>query len=395
MLKSEREEFLKDAEARIFSVGLDDIATRLCCENMKFGIAKILHIQKELGIKKDACFIATPDMTITRNVNRWKSGFGYGGLLSWGNGKQEIVILDVKPNACGMLVGGLDKLPAIDSIYTKIEEFKSSNGLIIDGLKVEWDFSKGNHFLNVYEVEMEFGIKLPKFIFILHGSGKELRRETKHGLGLYYDESSLLSLVAEEMHTPFGSLKVIQGQRAKEYVDFYEFAEEFSRKRRKKVAEFLFGSYDLISNETHQGLVGMNAVRFGCHKFIYPMTLKAELPAYLLSGKKNFSSDIMNELKFIWRAKENDLDIDLQQANLLPHGAGYCLLGTSRLIGVSDMGAERVFEIQSSHDGAIRPVSSMKELPYDYRGKEVLLRSLELDLCEIKAKLIPRIALKV
>ena len=102
-----KDDLLTRAEQYMFSTGLRDGATDLCKANMKYGLAKIHWVQERLGFKPDATFISTPDMTISRNATRWKSGFGYGGKVSWGSGDAELIILNSKPNSCGMLVGGL------------------------------------------------------------------------------------------------------------------------------------------------------------------------------------------------------------------------------------------------------------------------------------------------
>ncbi|MHA1957177.1 MAG: hypothetical protein ACW968_09650, partial [Candidatus Thorarchaeota archaeon] len=68
----------------------------------------------------DATFIGAPDATITRNLKRWNGGFGYGGKLAWGDGSNDLLILDSMPNACGMLVGGLETLPDMDSLLEKV-----------------------------------------------------------------------------------------------------------------------------------------------------------------------------------------------------------------------------------------------------------------------------------
>ena len=109
-------EMLEKAESHIYSTGPNDAATKLCYENMKFGLAKIRYIRKQLGMTERGDFIATPDMTITRNKTRWENGFGYGGLVTWGDEGDEFIVLDSKPNACGMLVGSFDKLPSKESL---------------------------------------------------------------------------------------------------------------------------------------------------------------------------------------------------------------------------------------------------------------------------------------
>ncbi len=97
----DKEEFLSQAEKHIFSMGLGDSGSKLCKANMKYGLAKIHYWQESSGITPKATFISTPDMTVTRNVNRWRAGFGYGGKISWGKGDEEIIVLNTKPNACG------------------------------------------------------------------------------------------------------------------------------------------------------------------------------------------------------------------------------------------------------------------------------------------------------
>ena len=76
MPASERELLLEEARSRCFFLDLDDAAARLCRANMVFGIAKILWLQRELDIEPDCCWISTPDSTVTRNLDRWASGFG-------------------------------------------------------------------------------------------------------------------------------------------------------------------------------------------------------------------------------------------------------------------------------------------------------------------------------
>jgi hypothetical protein len=82
-----KNDLLSRAESHIFSTGLNDGGTQLCRANMKYGLAKIHWVQEQFGLKPDATFISTPDMTITRNAARWQSGFGYGVRSAGGMGR--------------------------------------------------------------------------------------------------------------------------------------------------------------------------------------------------------------------------------------------------------------------------------------------------------------------
>jgi hypothetical protein len=121
----DRQTLLQRATEHIFSTGLDDSGARLGLANMKYGLAKIHLAQEALGIAPDATFIAAPDLTVTRNLSRWRSGFGYGGRLTWGDGQQELIILDLKPNCCGMLVGGLEHPPARDTLLRRVRALQA------------------------------------------------------------------------------------------------------------------------------------------------------------------------------------------------------------------------------------------------------------------------------
>ena len=105
MEKLSESELIERAKRHIFTLGLNDVASYLCRLNMKFGLAKMHYTQYKLGMEPNATFISAPDETVTRNKVRWESGIGYGGKISWGSGEDKVIILDVMPNACGMLEG--------------------------------------------------------------------------------------------------------------------------------------------------------------------------------------------------------------------------------------------------------------------------------------------------
>jgi len=394
-----KEEILKEAEEYIFSTGLNDSGSKLCKANMKWGLAKIHYLQEILGISPKATFISTPDMTITRNTSRWKSGFGYGGKISWGGGEEELIVLDTKPNACGMLVGGLENFPGEEKVLERTKLFQEERHFI-QKVEVKWDFSEGNHFIDVFSVKLGNGVKLPPYIFIIHGSAGELKQRSPLGWGLYYDKSPSLEKEAKIVDTPFGPLHILEGEKARKYFELYQFADQFSKKRRELVAKKLFESYQLIFNETHQGLLNYNEILLGSHSIesedkLYPLTLRGDLPAYLLKGRKNLSSESIENLGFEKRAKRLKVYHRLRKANLVPHGGGYTfphLLNVDKIYEIKD---RRYFKVDAANDRGKQIFFSARDIPYVYRGRDVVLKVLELRLGEIAAKLIPLYVLKV
>jgi len=396
---NKRQELLAQAEAHIFSTGLGDSGSKLCKSNMRYGLAKVHYWQQKMGFSPLATFIGSPDMTITRNKGRWMSGFGYGGKISWGKGNEEVVVLDIKPNACGMLVGGIEELPRERNLLERIEKFQSSVN-IIDKVEVKWDFSKGNHFIDIFSVKPRRDIKLPPYVFIIHGSVSELKKTSPLGWGLYWDDSPSLQGAIIEFDTPFGPLHLVEGENARRYFQLYQFADNFSKKRRQLVAENLFGDYELLFNENHQGLLNYNEVLLGCHfvndfNKLYPLTLRSDLPAYLLKGKPNLSCEVIEALGFENRSKKLGVYDNLKKANIIPHGGGYVFPHLLNVEEVYEVEGKRYFKTDVANDRGKQIICDTQDIPYQYRGKEVLLKVLELNMAEVVAKLTPLYVVKV
>ena len=396
-----KEGMLRNAKNHCFFIGLNDSGAELCKANTVYGIAGIHYVQNQLDISPNATFISTPDMTITRNVSRWGSGFGYGGKISWGKGDDDLIILNTKPNACGMMVGGLEELPDIESLIKKLHELETS-AIELDGVKVSWDFYKSNHFIDVFRVKpvVKLEQNLPPYAFIIHGAADELRGDNESGFGIYYDKSEQLREMAERVETPLGEFLILTGSAAKKYFERYQCVENFSKKKRRIAAELLFGKFIEISNETHQGLINMNEIVLGCHYLnnqttLFPLTLRADLPAYLVKGKPNLSSESIELLGFEKRAKSLGVYDRLLNADIFPHGGGYVLPDTLTVSKVIEVDGKRYFEVEMQNDSGKKIIREVRELPYEYRGRKVVLRALEIGSIEIAVKLIPQYVLKI
>ena len=396
----DKKALLKRANRHYFSTGLGDGASYLARENMKYGLAKLHLTQEHYGLEPNATFISTPDETISRNATRWKAGFGYGGKLTWGNGKEKIIILDTKPNACGMLIGGLEELPEPSQLIEKIHDIKKDT--YIDNLKLDWDLYKGNHFIDVFKVvKRSLDVELPEYAFIMHGSVAELREETDKGLGLYFDKSKALKDRAEIFETKFGNFHVLIDSDADEYLNFYRYAEEFSHKKREIFAKEIFGDYKLISNVNHQGLLNHNEILLGCQQIevdnnvIYPIALRADLPAFLMKGLPNLDEEIIELLGFEKRAEKLGVLNRLKNANILPHGGGYTFKDFISVTEVIEIKGQRYFILDMQSDVGNKICSDVRDMEFDYRGKGVVLRTVELGFGEIFARLIPHYVLKI
>ncbi len=310
------------------------------------------------------------------------------------------------PNACGMLVGGLDEAPEMDELIKSVNSVLSGEE-VLDDIRIEWDFAAGNHFIDIYEVRPlseDFDSECPYF-FIVHGSVPELKgdNDSKFGFGLYSHKSKLLGEMAEEVSTPYGPVRILTDDNASQYLALNDFACELSKKKRRRAAELLFRDFIEISNPIHQGLINMNEHILGCQDTktaenrILPITLRSDLPAYLAKGNANLDEDSIEQLGFTKRSEKYNVKDRLLNANILPHGGGYkypSMLGIKRVME-TETGTRYYVTEHATGQESEKVFSSPRELEFTYRGQEVLWKAVELRLCSVVARLMPRVILKV
>lgn len=389
---------LQRAAEHIFSMGLGDVAAEMSERNMAYGLAKMHHVLGELGQMPDATFIATPDLTITRNEARWQAGVGYGGKLTWGGGERPVVFLDVKPNCCGMLVGGLGELPPLADVARRLDGMLEDHAEL-DGVAIDWDIGTGNHFVDLMAVEtLAPDVDLPRWCFVMHFSGQELRGDNVLGMGLYWDYSSEIRRRMRVFETPWGPCRTLLDDDAFEYWEFFQRAEEFTRRRRQMAAERLFDDFTVIANLHHQGLVHANAMLLGCQDTsgggLVPVMLRESTPGYLFRPLPNLTDAVIELLGWTERAREHGVIDQLRAANVIPHGAGYMLPGVSHVAAVHEFGGRRYYEVEATEGGVRIVLGTPRDLTYAYRGRRVILSSAEYRLGEIAARLQPRSVLK-
>jgi hypothetical protein len=65
------------------------------------------------------------------------------------------------------------------------------------------------------------------------------------------------------------------------------------------------------------------------------------------------------------------------------------------VLAVHDIEGERYFEVDLLNERGREFITSIREIPYGYRGRQVVLRTVELGMAELVARLTPLYVLKV
>lgn len=376
------EALLQRATERVFLCGLGDVAEQLCRANMTFGLAKIMYAEHQLGLESRALFIGSPDATVTRNIRRWRQGFGYGGQVYW---NEELAVLDSKVNGCGMLVSAPRNMPDENHVRQAAHQAREAH-LTLDGVELMYDLDDSNHFVDAAELDQVLveGVELPEHIFIIHSSGHEHRSGSPFGPGLYFDESQQLRAMASEISTPWGPLFALQGQHAQDYAHFCARVQAFNERRRLLYGEALFGPHDPLCNVTHQGMRAPGRFHLGAYCFedargLYPLTLGPDQPLYLIRPMPNFQPRIIEQLGWMERAQRLGVTETLLRANILPHGGGYSYPQIRGLARVDSHRDQRIFVLQDHADEELM-IRDSRELPFVYRDQAVLNRLMELQM---------------
>ncbi|TXT53224.1 MAG: hypothetical protein BAJALOKI2v1_1110002 [Promethearchaeota archaeon] len=399
-----KKNLLERADDFIFSTGVDDGASQLAKKNMRYGIAQMHIILEKYGFEPKASFISTPDETISRNVYRWNSGFGYGGRISWGGGNNKIIFLNTKPNQCGILVGGLEYVPELKELIKKINIINQEE-LYYQDILLNLDYGVSNHFINCFKTKNMGEINFPPYIFMIHGSAPEVRDDT-YGLGMYVDSSKNLKDRAIKEETIFGTQFILLDDAASEYMKLNNKIVKFANIKRKIFAEHIFGEdYKLICSQPHQFLYDYNNIYLGCNctdinselveNNFFPIALRADAPAYLFRGKRNFSDSVIRKLNFYERADKLGLMNLLKNANVLPHGGGYCFPDIKKVTKVLEINKKRYFVCELNGSDGKKIFRNAKNLQYEYRSEKIIEEVIKLNLGEGIAKLEPLYSLKV
>lgn len=389
---------LSIAADRVISFGMNDASLEISRLNASYGIAKIIYALETLGIDSRSTLCAfAPDGGISRNKNRWDAGFSYGCYLRWPGPDEgvEVTFPQVRPNACGVLVAKVKNNASYKDLCERLSEAKSgSHATTLNGYKLNLGVS--NHFIEVADVDksnVDF-LKQGESLVFIHTSPSE-RKDQLYDCG-YWEPFG-----GKWIETPLGPIFTLTGQLARQYYNIYKEVDEFGKLKREAIAKVLFDDIEVICNPTHQGLEEMNIARLGLYNSqdistsiggipLFPLTLRWDLPIYLLKGNPNINDQILRSADL---ANLSDRSLDhVSSLNILPHGSGYEIPFSPDGWMIEHNGGRRFFKLANENLNYI--FTSPSELPYYYRGNEVLAKVIELQLGEVAAELKQKFTLR-
>jgi hypothetical protein len=364
--EAERSQLLLMAKERIILPAAIDTAAVLASYNLQFGMGRLLYAVRTIAPHADVRFTASVDFTVTRSLVRWGSGFSYGGLLELFTSGTRIAAPEIRPNTCGVLVGAL---PTHMTQEQLVERIVSVSSRFPPGA---WDYSRRNHFVNVYRCRAT-----GQQIFFLHGCPESLRSDQHNYPGLYPEHSTYWRSKLHRVKTPLGESALLLDDAADEYWRTYQHSELLSKRDRMNTATEIFGEFDPLCNETHEGMASSTSYLLGCHlakdtTVMYPLMTTLGKPVYLVSGTAQSAA-----------------------VCLLPHGTGYEFTFLPRECNIRCAVDGSTLFIFYDEAGGTQVFREFTNIPFQYRSPAIVEQWERDKVLEIRHELLPVVSTKV
>ncbi|MCG8457824.1 MAG: hypothetical protein MI919_16230 [Holophagales bacterium] len=363
------ESLLVEARRRIHLPPHADISARIAAANLAYGLARVLAALRTLVPDADVSYRASPDFTVTRTAKRWQGGFAYGGEMVLETGGLELVVPELRPNACGTLVGRLERT------ITTEEMIRRASALRAESSDTVWDYSRRNHFINLYLSE-----ERQEQVFVIHGCPAHIRFDTDDGPGIDANKSVFWRPHIEWISGPLGDLGVLTGENARRFWRNFRRCELLSLADRTATAERIFGPFEEVQNVSHVGMSSPCSYFHGCHVdgapgALYPVLTRPGASVYLVEAVRNG---------------------DGAEPGLLPHGTGYLLDFPEPLRETTDPDRRRpIFLLGDPGRGGQQVYGDLSSVPFAYREPSLVADWQDQGLLSIRETLIPMITAKL
>ncbi|MFJ6841959.1 hypothetical protein ACIQRE_04720 [Streptomyces griseoluteus] len=200
-----------------------------------------------------------------------------------------------------MLVAEIDDAVTADQLTVRIERLRRRMPAL-EGMPVQWDLGRKNHFLSVYRSSAG------RRIAVMHCSLPEGRADGTLGMGHDLQESQLLRKLVTTLDTPEGPFGFFYDDAASKVLRQAEKYALLALRKRELICRALFKDCLILSNENHMRLLDDNAMQFGSYASSTPME---HLPLMVGPGRRAYLIHT-----------EHPVETHGRTVFLTPHGTG-------------------------------------------------------------------------
>lgn len=239
----------------VLDFGLTDNSAMLARDILKRGTSNLEYVLQKVCGGNDFVYIACPDFSISLRQRRLILGLPIGGYVRW-NSDYRFFPLELDVNSCGVHVLELGKDFDEDLFQNELFALKdklNKEELVLDGVKLKWNFSRRNHFINIYKSET--GV----YYMVAHSSGETT----------LFDWDNLHRLFdVKHIELNGRQMPYILGDDVDQYYATAKVENEFFFKRHAFLFDILFGvgKYKTVYADQHFGMINQGEILMGCSK---------------------------------------------------------------------------------------------------------------------------------
>ena len=239
----------------VLDYSLSDISANLARRILRRGIQNLETALMKVCGGSDFTYIACPDFSISLRQRRLILGLPIGGYVKW-NSTYRFFPIELDVNSCGVHMVKLSKNFNLESFKSALLQLKSdldNNRIILNGVTLKWNFSRRNHFINIYEDN-----EGTPFL-VAHSSGETV---------LFDWENLHKMFTVKYVEVNGRNLPYIQGDDVDQYYSIAARENKFFFERHIYLFDRLLGhnNYEITYSNQHFGMIDQGEILMGCSK---------------------------------------------------------------------------------------------------------------------------------
>lgn len=248
----------------VLDYSLSDTSANLARKILYRGTQNLQTALMKVCGGNDFTYVACPDFSISLRQRRLILGLPIGGYVKW-NPHYRFFPLELDVNSCGVHMVKLSKGFDIEFFKSALLQLKldlDNNRINLNGVTLKWNFSRRNHFINIYE-DNEGTLFL-----VAHSSGETV---------LFDWENLHKMFTVKYVEVNGRNLPYIQGDDVDQYYSIAARENEFFFERHIYLFDRLLGrnNYEITYSNQHFGMIDQGEILMGCSKIpqgtIFPL----------------------------------------------------------------------------------------------------------------------------
>jgi hypothetical protein len=329
----------------VLDYSLSDKSAELARKILSRGAENLRAVLENVCGGDNFVYIACPDFSISLRQRRLILGLPIGGYVKW-DPNYKFFPLELDVNSCGVHMLKLSKdfdLKEFEVNLFQLKKDLDAQALSLNGTTLKWNFSRRNHFINIYKGKDE------NLYLVSHSSGETVLFDWEN-----------LHRMFDVKHTLINNrmLPYIQGEDVDEYFRITKKENQFFFDRHTFLFDKLLKSYEIVYADQHFGMINQGEILMGCSKIkpgtIFPLLTRpfAELT---IAKTTNPPIDILNVTNGY---------------ALVPHGLGMTLPDNIVNITPSEI-AENYVDV-SFANGSKMVTDTLEYVGVNYREVDVI-----------------------